>query len=229
MVVLNSTEKIYDALQNSDIEMRNICDREKIELEADDLRIIVRPQFGGNVVVEVKRKCTFSGFFTTENSFIWHIQSEENITTLVERIKKVQTTLENGPYGFSKRSTYIKRKNKIASAKSGNFVRGARVNRIVSIGEKGIVCDELSIPNSEPWFLIELDNGMMPDMEIVYNMENWWLVDDDPHEQIFGGSSRSQNPTVTSVLERTKGKLLTVHDKFVIDLAVRLFTENRSQ
>jgi len=227
-----SIEKIRTAFEKANIGMKMACTMEKIELELDDLRMTIGMQWGGNATVDVKRKCIFSRFFLTENSFIWHIQNDDkNIDSLVERIKKIQTTIENGPYGFSKRSTYIKRQNKVARAKSGNFVHGARVLKMVSIGEKGEIGDELAIPDNEPWFLIELETNAA-EMEIVYNMENWWLVGEYHGETVFGGvygRPKERTPAITSVLERTKGKLLTVHDKFVIDLAVRLFAEDRNQ
>jgi len=177
----------------------------KVEILLDgDKKVVIDQRIGVDATVEITRKCNFSGFFAPETKFMWHMGDvEKDIDKLVERIKKTKSILVDGPYGFSKRSTYIKRQRNVAQAASGNFVNAARVLGMVSIGEGGLVLDDISSPDRKPWFSIEVGSESRARFKIVYDLENWW-------------------PVTTP----RRSRLLTMHDKFVIDLAVKLYNED---
>jgi len=198
----------------------------KIEILLDDnKKVVIDQRMGTDAVVEITRKCNFSGFFASETKFMWHIgDAEKDINKLVERIKKTKNILVDGPYGFSRRSTYIKRQRSVAQAASGNFVDAARVLGMVSIGKGGLVLDDISSPDRKPWFLLEIGSESRTKFKIVYDLENWWPIT-APKRSMW--SHKTDDPErVTSVLAITEGRLLTMHDKFVIDLAVKLHNED---
>lgn len=214
-------ENIYNKIMQN-IDTRIICDRSTIELTDNHLQIKINNSRSG-VKVEIKRKCEFCGFFIEENSFPWYVGEDKDIDKLITRIHKIRDSkIDSGPFGFSRRSTYIKRQNKIPIAKSGNFVTQANCAGVVSIGEKGKIEDDIIDPNNDPWFLININDKEPRIGAIIYNLDAWWPL------RVERGWGKPSGLNVTSVLQSTGGRLLTMHDKFVIDLAVKLYNEDRN-
>jgi len=226
-------EKVYHAIRNEIENMQVTCDRQTIELIDDFFRVSITKNRGTDLVIDVKKKCSFSGYHETETTFVWHIKTDDDIPGLIARIKKIPaSTTKNGPYDFSRRSTYIKKWQQRAFAMSGNFVNQAAVSKIVVLGEMGKVLDNVAAPGGEPWFLIDTGSVNINSTAgmILYNMEQWWPV---ATERTFRSIHRESEEThkfrATSVLRNTEGKLLTMHDKFVLDLAVKVFNENHPE
>lgn len=225
-------EKLYERLQEENLGMEIMCDRTKIEIANSNTKIMIitRNLSPIDVKIGVHKKCSFTNYFSKEHDLAWHIKDDTDMDGLVDRIKKLIKQNANdkgGPYGFSKRSTYIKRHNNTVMAMSGNFVNEAIVEGMVTMGKDGRLNMDILDPKSEPWYLIVTNANKKSYpitndyIEILYNLEQWWPVD-------IKTPLRSQR-YATSVLSKTNGRLLTMHDKFVIDLAVKLFGENPGQ
>jgi len=216
-MINNAIEQLYNKFQQEK-DVRTICDRSRVELTENNLQIVVSGRFK-SVLVSIKRKCKFSGLFIEENEFVWHTNSQSDIDNLIGRINKVRSsTISNGPFDFSRRSTFIKRLNNTPVAKSGNFVGQAKCVGVVSVLGNGALSNDVSSPDCDPWFMVECTHALSSSFKIIYNMDSWWPV------------NVSRNGTcATSVLHRTNGRLLTMHDKFVIDLSVKIYSEDNDE
>jgi hypothetical protein len=174
------------------------------------------------LMVVYKKRDKFSGYLKPETTFAWHLQNDEDASILINKIAKMVANITDGPFSFSKRSTYAKKMAGQSMAMSGNFITGASVDSVVSIKNNGAIDRNISTPGKDAWFLIKTNTmASSPnrfihgrEMQFLYNLENWWPVDDGH---------------ATSVLAITDGRLLTMHDRFVLDLAVKLYNEHREE
>lgn len=178
------------------------------------------------LMVEIAKKDQFTDVYHPESQFRWNIKGPRDLENLKERLRKVQkSTAKQGPFDFSKRSTFIRRRDNKPFAISGNFVQSAHVVKVCGIATNGDIKDDTSDPVVDPWFMIEFTKnkhacpGRAGSYDpttayALYNMEKWWPV------TIMVSQFKA-----TNTLDHTDGKLLTVHDKFVFDLAVKVYSE----
>jgi len=201
-------------------------DRHTIELMEDVYKIVISKRghklASTDVMIDIKKKDSFSGFFGTETQFMWHLENDEDVNILIDKLEKIpNASAKTGPYEFSRRSTYVKKVG-TSMAMSGNFVNAARVLEVVVVDDKGRLIKELTNQGKDAWFNISINAqtmaassgfGAMPsrgEWHILYNTEKWWPIDMEKNR-------------ATSILRFTEGKFLTMHDKFVLDLAVKIF------
>lgn len=167
----------------------------------------------------IKKKDVFSGVFNTQGQFVWNFEDENDVVLFMEKIKK-ELASPIGPFEFSRRSTYIKKEGPDSRAYSGNFVSSAKVENVVVIDKDGNISSSTEGHDKEAWFLIHITGSYGNNMDILYNLENWLPVD---HTSGYGWNTHVKRRATTNLTD-TGGKLLTMHDKFVIDLAVKIYS-----
>ena len=234
---MKQLESVLEFLRNEtdlketsvDVESRaGLSTRENYEFKNDIISITFSDYdsfaMGGGSVkkckVEVKKKNESEpadwekrsfpdGRWDRESGFVWNFAKQKDESILLAKIKSIVKT-QRGPFGISRRSTYVQNSSRKLVAKSGNFITEARVEDVVTLVNGKIMRNDKS--EGDAWFKIKTNIG-----NILYNndTELWWPVS---VEGIY-----DDKDFITNSLCITGGKNLTKHDSFVLNLAIKIY------
>ena len=108
--------------------------------------------------VDVNKLDPFTKRYEQESVFKWHVEDQEDMDLLVNKLHKIMQGPCDGPFGFSRRSTYIKKllptmgpglgmgpglSKRVPMACSGNFIDRACVESVVVLDENGKISTEV--------------------------------------------------------------------------------------
>lgn len=191
------------------------------EFITDKFKITIRPyvDFVDFVKVEILRKSP-KGTFSEQSEFQWKFKDDNSDSKFVDKIQKYAT--ETGPFEFTKFSVFKDKKNK--RAVSQNFIREAKVIKIVHVDDLGKISniENNVLSDDDAWFVISCNTTGIGHEIFLYNNEKWWPT----FENFKSYRQNSEVPErVTSNRKMMKYRSLTLHDKIMFDMAVRLYTE----
>lgn len=205
----------------------------RVEFVNEDIKMCISSSNTNKSVdslsVEINRMDKYAGFFIKEFGFKWFINKKEDIDHLSNKLSNIVNSNNKEHYEFSNRTTYVKKnKNGEQFAHSANFLISAVCYGMVAISEYGKLITDVT--QLDPWYYIGAKTISGETSCILFDFDERWIPTRTDHsiknnntQKLAILESKIYNERATSVLWWTNGNLLTMQDKFLLDLAVKCF------